>query len=197
VHHSDRGSQYLSIRYTERLAEAGGVTSVGSRGDSYDNALAETIIGLSRASSSAGPAPGGASTTSSTPRSSGWTGSTTAACSSRSATSLQPSSRPPTTGRRTPTTLPDSKNRASGEPGAIHGRRWGVSFRPSLTAEPPGVRFEGKRGALLLTPGPTFQSNPCARSASNWREVRSAENCSQRLLRSEDGGAESQPPDGT
>jgi putative transposase len=46
VHHSDRGSQYLSIRYTERLAEAGAVTSVGSRGDSYDNALAETVIGL-------------------------------------------------------------------------------------------------------------------------------------------------------
>jgi putative transposase len=46
VHHSDRGGQYLSIRYTERLAEAGAVTSVGSRGDSYDNALAETIIGL-------------------------------------------------------------------------------------------------------------------------------------------------------
>ena len=46
VHHSDRGSQYLSIRYTERLAEAGAVTSVGSRGDSFDNALAETIIGL-------------------------------------------------------------------------------------------------------------------------------------------------------
>jgi putative transposase len=49
VHHSDQGSQYLSIRYTERLAEAGGVTSVGSRGDSYDNALAETIIGLYKA----------------------------------------------------------------------------------------------------------------------------------------------------
>jgi putative transposase len=46
VHHSDRGSQYLAIRYTQRLAEAGAVTSVGSRGDSYDNALAETIIGL-------------------------------------------------------------------------------------------------------------------------------------------------------
>jgi transposase InsO family protein len=46
IHHSDRGSQYLSIRYTERLGEAGAVTSVGSRGDSYDNALAETIIGL-------------------------------------------------------------------------------------------------------------------------------------------------------
>jgi putative transposase len=46
VHHSDRGSQYLAIRYTERLAEAGAVISVGSRGDSFDNALAETIIGL-------------------------------------------------------------------------------------------------------------------------------------------------------
>lgn len=46
VHHSDRGVQYLSIRYTERLAEAGAVASVGSRGDSYDNALAETINGL-------------------------------------------------------------------------------------------------------------------------------------------------------
>jgi putative transposase len=50
VHHSDRGSQYLAIRYTERLAEAGAVTSVGSRGDSYDNALAETIIGSTRPS---------------------------------------------------------------------------------------------------------------------------------------------------
>jgi len=46
IHHSDRGVQYLSIRYTERLAEAGIEPSVGSRGDSYDNALAETIIGL-------------------------------------------------------------------------------------------------------------------------------------------------------
>ena len=46
IHHSDRGSQYLSIRYTERLAAAGIESSVGSVGDSYDNALAETIIGL-------------------------------------------------------------------------------------------------------------------------------------------------------
>jgi putative transposase len=46
VHHSDRGIQYLAIRYTERLAEAGAVRSVGSRGDSYDNALAETVNGL-------------------------------------------------------------------------------------------------------------------------------------------------------
>jgi transposase InsO family protein len=46
VHHSDRGSQYLSIRYTERLAAAGIECSVGSRGDAYDNALAESVIGL-------------------------------------------------------------------------------------------------------------------------------------------------------
>ena len=49
IHHSDRGSQYLSIRYTERLAEAGIEPSVGSVGDSYDNALAETINGLFKA----------------------------------------------------------------------------------------------------------------------------------------------------
>jgi putative transposase len=46
VHHSDRGVQYLAIRYTERLAQAGAVASVGSRGDSYDNALAESFNGL-------------------------------------------------------------------------------------------------------------------------------------------------------
>ncbi|WP_199555722.1 IS3 family transposase [Sandaracinobacteroides hominis] len=49
IHHSDRGSQYVSIRYTERLAEAGIEPSVGSVGDSYDNALAETINGLYKA----------------------------------------------------------------------------------------------------------------------------------------------------
>lgn len=49
IHHSDRGSQYVSIRYSERLAEAGIEPSVGSVGDSYDNALAETINGLYKA----------------------------------------------------------------------------------------------------------------------------------------------------
>lgn len=49
VHHSDRGGQYVSIRYTERLAEAGLEPSVGSVGDSYDSALAETINGLYKA----------------------------------------------------------------------------------------------------------------------------------------------------
>lgn len=49
IHHSDRGAQYVSILYTERLAQAGIEPSVGSRGDSYDNALAETINGLYKA----------------------------------------------------------------------------------------------------------------------------------------------------
>ena len=49
IHHSDRGSQYVSIRYTERLDQAGVKPSVGSKGDSYDNALAETINGLYKA----------------------------------------------------------------------------------------------------------------------------------------------------
>lgn len=46
IHHSDRGVQYVSIKYTERLAAAGIEPSVGSAGDSYDNALAESVIGL-------------------------------------------------------------------------------------------------------------------------------------------------------
>jgi transposase InsO family protein len=46
VHHSDRGTQYLSMRYTDRLVDAGIAPSVGSRGDAYDNALAESVIGL-------------------------------------------------------------------------------------------------------------------------------------------------------
>ena len=46
VHHSNRGVQYLSVRYTERLVQVGAATSVGSRGDSYDNAPAESVIGL-------------------------------------------------------------------------------------------------------------------------------------------------------
>ena len=49
VHHSDRGVQYLSVRYTQRLADEGAVTSVGSKGDSYDNALAEAVNGLYKA----------------------------------------------------------------------------------------------------------------------------------------------------
>ena len=49
IHHSDRGSQYVSIKYSERLADAGVEPSVGTVGDAYDNALAETMIGLFKA----------------------------------------------------------------------------------------------------------------------------------------------------
>jgi putative transposase len=49
IHHSDRGSQYTAIRYTARLADAGAIPSVGSKGDSYDNALAESTIGQIKA----------------------------------------------------------------------------------------------------------------------------------------------------
>jgi putative transposase len=80
VHHSDRGSQYLALRYTERLAEAGVEPSVGSVGDSYDNALAETINGLFKAEVIHRRGP--------------WrsfeAGSTPAACSNPSATCLPP-----------------------------------------------------------------------------------------------------------
>jgi putative transposase len=49
VHHSDRGVQYVAVRYTQRLAEAGAVASVGSKGDSYDNALAEAFNSIFKA----------------------------------------------------------------------------------------------------------------------------------------------------
>ena len=87
VHHSDRGSQYLSIRYTERLAEAGIEPSVGSVGDSYDNALAETINGLFKAEViHRRVAHGAASTPWNSPHSNGSIGSTTAAFSNPSGT---------------------------------------------------------------------------------------------------------------
>ena len=86
IHHSDRGSQYLSIRYTERLGEAGIAPSVGSVGDSYDNALAETVIGLFRTEViRRGPWRSFEAVEIATLE---WvTGLTTAACSSQSATS--------------------------------------------------------------------------------------------------------------
>ena len=94
IHHSDRGSQYVSIKYTERLAEAGIEPSVGSVGDSYDNALAETINGLYKAevihrrgpwrSFEAGRI---------RPRSNGSTGSIIGGCSNPSETSRPPKPR--------------------------------------------------------------------------------------------------------
>ena len=94
VHHSDRGVQYLSIRYTERLAEAGIEPSVGSVGDSYDNALAEIVIGLYKTEViRRRRARGGIGARRVRHARPGSTGSTTAACSSPSATFPQSSSK--------------------------------------------------------------------------------------------------------
>jgi transposase InsO family protein len=118
VHHSDHGSQYVSIRYTERLAEAGIERSVGTIGDAYDNALAETIIGLFK--TEVIECRGAASTLSSTPRWSGWTGSTGAASLSPSAICLRSSSSRCTIVTSTRSRWPDSRNQVSGEPGPVH-----------------------------------------------------------------------------
>ena len=101
VHHSDRGGQYLSIRYTERLAADDIVASVGSRGDWPDNPTTtrspSRSSGSTRPNSSATEAPGGASTTSNWRPWNGSTGSTTAACSTTSAASRQPKPKTSTT----------------------------------------------------------------------------------------------------
>ena len=122
VHHSDRGVQYVSIKYTQRLAEAGLVPSVGSVGDSYDNALAETINGLYKAEVILGAGRGARWRWSSSPRSNGSTGSTTAGSCRRSATSRRPRRKPPTmrVWRNPPHSQPDSNETASEKPGTVH-----------------------------------------------------------------------------
>ena len=97
VHHSDAGSQYLAIRYTDALAGAGALPSVGSVGDSYDNALAESTIGQIKAELIHAAARGAPSSSSSTPCSNTSTGGTTAACTARPACAPRPRPRPPTT----------------------------------------------------------------------------------------------------
>ena len=121
VHHSDRGSQYLSIRYSERLAEAGAQPSVGSVGDSYDNALAETIIGLFKTEVIHRRGRGAISKPSNTRRWNGSIGSTIVACSSRSATSRRRSSRRRIINQRVSCRWrPDSNPEVSGKAGAVH-----------------------------------------------------------------------------
>ena len=117
VHHSDRGSQYLSIRYTERLAEAGAVTSGALVATRSTTPWPRRSLGCTRPNWSAGAAPGRASTTWSTPPWRGSTGSTTGGSWSPLAMSRQPSSRPHSEERRT---WFDSRTRASDKPGAVH-----------------------------------------------------------------------------
>jgi putative transposase len=93
IHHSDHGSQYLSILYTERLAEAGVEASVGSVGDSYDNALAETVIGLFKTEVIYAGGPWRSMDAVEYARWNGSTGSITAGCLSQSAMCRQRSSK--------------------------------------------------------------------------------------------------------
>ena len=130
VNHSDRGVQYVSIKYSERLAEAGLVPSVGSVGDSYDNALVPEArlrhdprrsTGSTKPRSSGGEVPGTRCKPSSMRRSNGSTGTTTAGFWSPSATDRLPRPKPPTTRAwRSPrNSPPDSSQRASGQSGAV------------------------------------------------------------------------------
>src|ERR1022692_924526 len=121
VHHSDRGSQYVSIKYTERLAKAGIEPSVGSVGDSYDNALAETINGLYKAEVIIGVDHGAASRPSSSRPWNGWPGSTTGGSWSLSATSRRPKPSNATTPCwNNPPWRHNLNQMASGKPGAVH-----------------------------------------------------------------------------
>ena len=98
IAHSDAGSQFTSIRYGERLAEIEAVPSIGSIGDSYDNALAEATNSLYKTELIRGPGQGPwrTSTMSNSPPSDGFTGITTSGCTATSKTCLRQSSRRPT-----------------------------------------------------------------------------------------------------
>ena len=96
VAHADAGSQFTSVRFTERLDEIGAGPSIGTVADSYDNALAETTNGLYKTECVFGPdapRPGTTSTSSSSPPCPGCTGSITSGCTATAATSRQPSSK--------------------------------------------------------------------------------------------------------
>lgn len=120
IHHSDRGVQYVSIKYSERLAEAGIEPSVGSVGDSYDNALAETINGLYKAEVIHRRGPWRTSKPWSSPRWNGWIGSTAAAFWNPSETFRQPKPNNATTPCWTKQPWPHNLNQTvSGKSGAV------------------------------------------------------------------------------
>jgi transposase InsO family protein len=120
VHHSDAGSQYTSIRYTERLAEAGARPSIGSVGDSYDNALAESIIGLFKTELIRRKGPWRGWTLSRWPRWNGLTGSTIGGSSPPSATFHRSKPKPTTTSQQHRLKSFRWQKPASTEPGAVH-----------------------------------------------------------------------------
>ncbi|MFF8848352.1 transposase, partial [Streptomyces sp. NPDC015127] len=109
IHHSDRGSQYVSIRYGKRLIEAGATASVGSVPDSYDNAMAEALNGSFKAElGSSFKGPGATLTRPNVPSSSASASTTPSACTQPSTTSRPRNSRLSTTDPREPRTPPEN-----------------------------------------------------------------------------------------
>jgi hypothetical protein len=155
-------TQYLSSRYTERLAEAGIVPSVGSRGDSYDNALAETVIGLFKTEVIRRHTPGAVSKTLSSPPSNGSGGSTTIVSWTPSDMFRRLSMR-----RHSTVTRPNrlswrhSRNELSGEAGAVHSVRPRDGFAtPLLSALSSRSAPCSSLRSLRPSSGRTFTSGP-------------------------------------
>ena len=143
IHHSDRGSQYVSIKYTERLAEAGIEPSVGSVGDSYDNALAETSMVFTKPRSFTGAGRGAHSRPSSSLLWNGWIGSTTGGSWSPSETSRRPKPRNTTTPCwSSQTWRRDSNKMASAKPGAVQAHE-PDSHTESPAGIPLGIQMSG------------------------------------------------------
>ena len=151
VAHSDAGSQFTSVRYGERLAEIGAVPSIGTVGDSFDNALAEAVNALYKTELIRGPhkGPGGPSRTSNWPPSAGSTGTTTTGCTATSTTCRRPSSRRPTLPNRpTRNWLESNSPSLHQTQGGSEGSRLGAG--PAIANEPHDRGIElGQKNADL------------------------------------------------
>ena len=158
--HSDAGSQFTSLRWGERLAEIGAVPSIGCVGDSFDNALAETVNGYYKAELIRGPDPSGPWKTIDDvepPPSDGCTGTTPAGCTATSATS-----RPPSTSRRS--TLPTGPTTPGRNPTVR------ASIRPSAVHSARALLRDGGAGRASDSGGGTGSVPPLAEAfVSAWR----------------------------
>jgi len=142
VAHTDRGSQYTSIRYTERLAQAGIAASVGTTGDSYDNALAETINGLYKTEliKPRGPWRTVDQVEIATAEWVDW--STSGGSTSTAATSHPPNSKPPTTLKTEPSPPPSSQTtRSPDTPGRFNMPLGGSAEYPRVVGCEFGTQF--------------------------------------------------------
>jgi len=149
VHHSDRGSRYVSIRYSERLAEAGIEPSVGSRGDSYDNALAKTINGLYKAELIHRRAPWKTKEAVEIATLEWTLSSNTTGSSSPLAMCRQRSSRtPPIVNSPSRSHQPDSHQRVSTNPGAVQSNEPDLPRGRRRRASQTAAFFSARKGRL-------------------------------------------------